>query len=677
MSHSHRDDDAQYEARIAALRREISEHDYRYYVLDAPSIPDAEYDRLFRELHDLESQYPQYITPDSPTQRVGAAPASAFTTVTHRQPMRSLDNAFSEEQVLAFDRRIREALEIDAVVYMAEPKLDGLAVSLRYEQGVLVCAATRGDGQQGEDITQNIRTINTVPLHLRGRDWPQWLEVRGEVFMPRAGFMAFNHQAEARGERVFANPRNAAAGSLRQLDPEITRQRPLDFLSYGIGAHEGGALPDTQSVLLVQLRDWGLPICREAHAVTAVEGCLAYQQALLQRRGQLDYDIDGVVYKVDRLDWQRHLGHAARAPRWAVAHKFPAQERLTTVRAIDVQVGRTGVLTPVARLEPVEVGGVTVTNATLHNLDEIRRKDVRVEDTVSVRRAGDVIPEIVAVHREHRPEQSAEFTMPTQCPVCGGAVQRMEGEVVFRCMSGLFCAAQRKQALSHFVSRRALDIQGLGEKVIEQLVEGGWVHSPADLYTLDAPTLIGLERMGEKSAQNLLAAIERSKSTTLGRFLYALGIREVGETTAQSLAEHFGTLEALMQTDETGLQAVPDIGPKVAKQLSGFFAEAHNRDVIHHLQAVGVHWPETLTEQQPRRLQGKTFVLTGTLESLNRDQAKARLQALGAKVSSSLSKKTDYIVVGVNPGSKRAKATELGVAVIDEAKLLEMLEGAD
>ena len=659
--------------RIAALRRELDEHNYRYYVLDNPVIPDAEYDRLFRELQDLERQFPEQITPDSPTQRVGAAPASALATVVHHQAMLSLDNAFSEQQVVAFDRRICEALEVDSVVYSAEPKLDGLAVNLMYQQGRLVCAATRGDGQRGEDITHNIRTIHSVPLRLRGTDWPQQLEVRGEVFMPKAGFAAFNRQAQAQDERVFANPRNAAAGSLRQLDPEITRQRPLDVFCYGVGAYGGAALPDSHSALLMQLRDWGLKICPERQQLANIEQCLAYYRDLLQRRDALAYEIDGVVYKVDRLAWQRHLGHVARAPRWALAHKFPAQEKLTTVRAIEVQVGRTGALTPVARLEPVDVGGVTVTNATLHNLDEIRRKDVRVGDTVTVRRAGDVIPEIVAVLSERRPADSRLFTMPDHCPVCGSEVRRIDDEAVFRCMGGLFCAAQRRQALSHFVSRRALDIEGVGAKLIEQLVAGDWVRSPADLYRLDLATLTGLERMGEKSATKVLAAIAASKPTTLARFLYALGIREVGETTAQTLAAAFGTLEAIMHADETTLQALPDIGPKVAQQVRAFFAEAHNREVIEQLQAVGVQWPEHQTQTLEPTLKGQTFVLTGTLDTLSRDQAKARLQALGAKVSSSVSKKTDYVVVGANPGSKLTQAQSLGVQIIDEAQLLRLL----
>ncbi len=661
------------QARASRLRREIEQHNYRYYVLDTPSVPDAEYDRLFRELQDLETRYPELITPDSPTQRVGAAPAGAFTEVPHRVPMLSLDNAFSEEQVIAFDRRIRETLDVPSVTYMAEPKLDGLAVSLSYEQGVLVRGSTRGDGLRGEDITHNVRTIKALPLRLRGRDWPTLLEVRCEVFMPKAGFEALNRQSLQRGERTFANPRNAAAGSLRQLDPEVTRERPLDLFCYGIGAVEGGTLPDCQSELLRQMRDWGLRICPEGRRVEGAEGCLDYHRHLLARRDRLGYDIDGVVYKVDRFDWQRNLGSVARAPRWALAHKFPAQEALTRVRAIEVQVGRTGALTPVARLEPVEVGGVTVTNATLHNLDEIRRKDVRVGDTVSVRRAGDVIPEIVGVLVDRRPSEAREFTMPDHCPVCGSEVQRIEGEAVFRCVGGLFCAAQRKQALGHFAGRRAMDIDGLGDKLIEQLVERELVRSPADLYRLDATILSGLERMGEKSAENLLNAIERSKNTTLARFLYALGIREVGEATAQALATHFGTLEAIMAADETALWEVPDIGPKVASRIRAFFREAHNRDVVAQLQAVGVRWSEARTRQRTRTLEGKTFALTGTLDTLSRDQAKAGLQKLGARVSGSVSNKTDYLVAGANAGSKLTKATELGVLIIDESALLDLL----
>jgi DNA ligase (NAD+) len=661
--------------RLTALRREIEYHNYRYYVLDDPGIPDAEYDRLLRELQTLEAGYPELITPESPTQRVGATPDRAFAVVEHAVPMLSLENAFSDEEVIAFDRRIREHLEVDHVDYTAEPKLDGLAVSLLYEGGRLVRGATRGDGSRGEDITHNVRTIAAVPLRLHGHGWPDRLEVRGEVFMPRAGFEDFNRRASARGERTFANPRNAAAGSLRQLDPKVTAHRPLDIFCYGLGMVEGGEIPSRQSGILDSLRDWGLKVCPEWRRVHGLEGCLAFFRSILERRESLPYDIDGVVYKLDRLDQQRDLGSVARAPRWALAHKFPAREALTTVRAIEVQVGRTGALTPVARLTPVEVGGVTVTNATLHNLDEIRRKDVRIGDTVSIRRAGDVIPEVVSVLVERRPADAREFTMPEHCPVCGSEVVRVEGEAVFRCVGGLYCAAQRKQALGHFASRRAMDIDGLGDKLIEQLVDRDLVRNPADLYRLDAATLTGLERMGAKSAANLLAAIEHSKQTTLERFLYALGIREVGESTAAALAAHFGTLEALMEADEAALQQVPDVGPKVATQIRAFFREPHNRTIIAGLRECGVHWPQTRTGPVERTLEGSTFVLTGTLETFSRDEARARLQALGAKVSGSVSKKTDYVVAGANAGSKLIRAAELGVPVIDENRLLTMLNG--
>ncbi len=660
--------------RVAALRRDIERHNYRYYVLDDPEIPDAEYDRLLRELQALEDTHPELIIPDSPSRRVGATPDSAFAVVEHAVPMLSLDNAFSEEEVSAFDRRIREHLDVEQVDYTAEPKLDGLAVSLLYEDGRLVRGATRGDGRRGEDITHNVRTIAAVPLRLHGRDWPARLEVRGEVFMPRAGFEAYNRRASARGERTFANPRNAAAGSLRQLNPRITARRPLDIFCYGLGVVEGTEMPTRQSEILEVLRDWGLRVCPEWRRVSGLDGCLGYFRAIMARRESLAYDIDGVVYKLDRLDQQRDLGSMARAPRWALAHKFPAREALTTVRAIEVQVGRTGALTPVARLAPVEVGGVTVTNATLHNLDEIRRKDVRIGDTVSIRRAGDVIPEVVAVLTDRRPTDAREFTMPEHCPVCNSEVIRAEGEAVFRCVGGLYCAAQRKQALGHFASRRAMDIDGLGDKLIEQLVDRELVCSPADLYRLDAATLTELERMGEKSAANLLAAIERSKQTTLARFLYALGIREVGEATAVALAAHFGTLEALMEADEAALQQVPDVGPKVATQIRAFFREPHNRAIIAGLRECGVHWSQTRVAPVERTLEGRTFVLTGTLENFSRDEAKARLQALGAKVSGSVSKKTDYVVAGANAGSKLTRATELGVPVIDENRLLAMLD---
>jgi DNA ligase (NAD+) len=561
------------------------------------------------------------------------------------------------------------------VAYAAEPKLDGLAVSLRYEDGVLARGATRGDGQSGEEITANLRTIRAVPLRLLGEGWPRVLEVRGEVFMPRAGFEWLNEQARARGDKPFANPRNAAAGSLRQLDPRVTAERPLHFFCYGLGTVEAGELPDRHGAILDRLQAWGLRACPERRVVAGAAGCLAYHQDLLNCRDRLPYDIDGVVYKVDRLDWQRELGFIARAPRWAIAHKFPPQEELTLVEAIEVQVGRTGTITPVARLRPVLVGGVTVTNATLHNADEVARKDVRAGDAVIVRRAGDVIPEVARVVLERRPATAQPFKMPETCPVCGSRVVRLEGEAAVRCIGGLYCRAQRQEAIRHFASRQALDIEGLGDKLVEQLVERDLVRNPADLYKLDVVTLAGLERMGAKSAANLVEALERGKRTTLARFLYALGIREVGEATALALAGHFGTLDALMAADALRLQQVPDIGPVVAAAVRAFFQEPHNQAVINRLRAAGVNWPETAAKPiaaQP--LAGKTFVLTGTLESLTRDQASDRLRALGAKVSGSVSKKTDYVVAGREAGSKLDKARELGVTVLYEAGLRALLE---
>jgi DNA ligase (NAD+) len=662
--------------RVADLREQIHWHNYRYYALDDPQIPDAEYDRLLRELQQLEQTHPALVTPDSPTQRVGSTPLSAFAQVKHALPMLSLDNAFTDDEIDGFDRRVREQLDAAApILYAAEPKLDGLAVSLRYEGGVLARGATRGDGMIGEDITHNIRTIPSVPLRLLGKHYPRVLEVRGEVFMPKQGFAALNAQALQRGEKIFANPRNAAAGSLRQLDPRVTAARPLEIFCYGVGQVEDGELPVLHSALLARLAEWGLRICPEVQVVTGAAGCLAYYRALLERRAGLPYEIDGVVYKVDRLEQQRSLGFVARAPRWAIAHKFPAQEAFTQVVDIQVQVGRTGALTPVARLEPVAVGGVTVTNATLHNADEVRRKDVRVGDTVIVRRAGDVIPEVVKVLLERRPAGARAFVMPTLCPVCGSRVIRPEGEAVARCVGGLFCSAQRKEALRHFASRRALDIEGLGDKLVDQLVEQGLVRNPADLYHLDARTLADLERMGAKSADKLVQALERSRSTTLARFLYALGIRRVGDTTAQTLADHFGALEALMAADEERLRQIPDIGPVVAAQIRAFFAEAHNREIIDRLRHAGVHWPNAApkTEAVDRPLADKTFVLTGALASMSRDQAKTRLQALGARVSGSVSAKTSYVVAGADPGSKLAKARALGVTVLTEPEWLKLL----
>lgn len=659
--------------RVADLRDNIDYHNYRYYALDDPVVPDAEYDRLLRELERLENQYPELITPQSPTQRVGAAPVEGFGEIVHTVPMLSLANAFEEQELVDFDRRVRERLEVEQVEYSAETKLDGLAASIRYEQGVLVSAATRGDGSRGEDVTQNIRTIKAVPLGLRGDDFPRVLEVRGEVFMTDEGFRRLNEEQLRRGEKPYANPRNAAAGGLRQLDPRITAARPLTMYCYGVGDVRDGWLPNTHSGILARLRNWGLRVSPEAAVVQGVDGCKQYYADMLIRRESLGYAIDGVVFKVNSVAEQAVLGAVSRAPRWAVAYKFPAEEALTTVRAIDVQVGRTGTLTPVARLEPVQVGGVTVTNATLHNQDEIDRKDVRVGDTVVVRRAGDVIPEVARVVKERRPRRTRRFYLPDRCPVCGSDVVRIEGEAAARCSGGLYCAAQRKQAVRHFASRRAMDIEGLGDKLVEQLVDAGLVGSILDVYALDEKQLAGLERMGKKSAANLVAAIEKSRNTTFARFLFALGIRDVGEATAQTLANHFGDLDSLRCADEERLQEVPDVGPVVARQIRSFFAEDHNQEVIDGLAKI-VNWPvQSPHEAGDAPLAGKRFVITGTLEAMPRNEAKRRLEALGAKVSGSVSKKTDYLVAGANPGSKHAKAQTLGITILDEEAFLALI----
>ena len=662
---------------VEALRTQLREHAYQYYVLDDPLIPDIEYDRMLRELQRLEKTHPQLITPDSPTQRVGAAPLAGFSQVSHTVPMLSLGNAFSDDELRDFDRRIRERLEVEGQIsYAAEPKLDGVAMSLVYRSGSLLQAATRGDGSTGEDITHNARTIDSVPLRLRGAAYPDLLEVRGEVYMPKSGFDAYNAAARARGEKTFVNPRNAAAGSLRQLDPKQTSARPLAFYAYAIAQVDLADLPEKHSDVVALLKQWGFPVCPQNEVVTGAAGCLDYYHRIGARRDHLPYDIDGVVYKVDAHAQQRELGFVSRAPRWAIAHKFPAQEELTRLLDIDIQVGRTGALTPVARLEPVFVGGVTVTNATLHNEDEIRRKDVRIGDTVIVRRAGDVIPEVAAVVLERRPEDAREFVMPTHCPVCGSSVVRAENESVSRCDGGLFCAAQRKQAIKHFASRRALDIEGLGDKLVEQLVDAGTVNSVADLFGLDLNSLTSLERMGEKSAQNLLQAIEDARSTELSRLIFALGIREVGETTAASLARHFGSLEGLMAADREQLEHVPDVGPVVADRVLGFFREAHNLEVISALKNAGVSWEE----HRPRRraddgpLIGRTYVLTGTLSAMPRSRAKELLQALGAKVSGSVSKKTTAVIAGQNAGSKLSRAEALGVEVLGEPDLLALID---
>jgi DNA ligase (NAD+) len=667
--------------KVESLREQIRHHNYLYHVLDAPEIPDVEYDRLVRKLQALEAEHPELVTPDSPTQRVGANPIEAFGTIEHRLPMLSLDNAFSEEELRDFHRRVVDRLELEDggehLLYAAEPKLDGAAVSLLYVNGTLQQGATRGDGTRGEDITHNVRTIDAVPLKLIGSDYPETLEVRGEVFMPKAGFEAYNRRARETGEKAFVNPRNAAAGSLRQLDPRLTAERPLDIYIYSVGFVEGRELPDNHSEVLDQLQRWGLKTCPERNVVEGIDGCLAYYEDLGARRDSLSYEIDGVVYKVNSRAEQRELGFVSRAPRWAIAHKFPAKEELTVVKGVEFQVGRTGALTPVARLEPVFVGGVTVSNATLHNMDEVNRKDVRIGDTVIVRRAGDVIPEVVSVIRNRRPKGARKVRLPAKCPVCESAVIREEGEAVARCTGGLYCSAQRVEALKHFVSRRAMDIDGLGAKLIEQLVSINRIKTPAGLFALEKDELASLERMGEKSAQNLIDAIENSKDTTLARFLYSLGIREVGEATAASLAAHFGGLDAIMSASEDDLLSVTDVGPVVASRIRTFFDEAHNREVILRLKDAGVHWKESEPRSAPKdgRLAGKTFVLTGTLAAMTRDEAKDRIQALGGKVTGSVSKKTDFVIFGDKAGSKLSKAQQLGVETLDEKQFQILLEG--
>ncbi len=658
---------------LRRLREQIAYHDHRYYVLDDPEIPDAEYDRLMRELIALEARHPELLTPDSPTQRVGAQPSAAFGEVAHERPMLSLDNAFTEGDLIDFDRRVRERLERDDIEYAAEPKLDGLAVSLLYRDGVLVRGATRGDGTRGEDVTANVRTIGAIPLRLRGAGWPRLLEVRGEVYMPRSGFERLNAAAVAQGTRTFANPRNAAAGALRQLDPKITAARPLAMYCWGVGVTTGEALPGAHADQLHRLAEWGLRVSPLIEVVQGAAGCLDYYRRMREQRATLDYDIDGIVCKVNDLALQERLGTVARAPRWAIAYKFPAEEALTTVQGIEVQVGRTGALTPVARLAPVTVGGVTVTNATLHNEDEVHRKDVRVGDTVVVRRAGDVIPEVVRVLPERRVRGARVFHIPQRCPVCQSRVERLEGEAVARCSGGLHCPAQRKEAIRHFASRRALDVDGLGEKLIDQLVERGLVASVADLYRLDAVTLADLERMGEKSAANLVAAIGHSRATTLPRFLYGLGIREVGEATAQALAMHFGDLDALMAADETALSGVRDVGPVVARHVATFFGDARNRAVIAALRQAGVRWEAQPAQAGQAPLAGKTFVLTGTLAAMTREEAAGALRALGATVSGSVSQKTHAVVAGAEPGSKLRKAQELGIPILDEREFLALI----
>lgn len=663
--------------RAAELRERLHHHNYRYYVLDDPEISDADYDRLLRELQEIEAAHPELVTADSPTQRVGAPPLEKFGTGRHAVPMLSLENAFDAEEMAEFDRRVRERLDLDGDVdYCAEPKLDGLAVSLLYEAGVFVRGLTRGDGVTGEDVTVNLRTLDSLPLRLRGNAPPDRLEVRGEVFMPKEGFERLNAEHIERGVKPFANPRNAAAGSLRQLDSSVTARRPLRLYCYSVGLIEGAELPGSQYRVLEWLLAHGFPVTPERRVVTGLESARACYEELAARRAELPYEVDGVVFKVDDLAGQRELGFVARAPRWAIAWKFPAEEQITVLRAVEFQVGRTGALTPVARLEPVTVAGARVSNATLHNMDEIARKDVHIGDTVVIRRAGDVIPEVVRVLPEKRPRRARMPVMPSHCPICGSEVVREEGEAAHRCTGGLFCPAQRKEAIKHFASRRALDIDGLGDRIIEQLVDRGLVEHVDQLYSLSADQLAGLERLAERSARNLVDALERSKHTTLDRFIYALGIREVGEATARALAAHFGSLDRLMAAGEDELVEVPDVGPVVARSIRTFFDQPHNREVIEALRRAGVTWEEGPPAAGGERpLTGRTYVLTGTLDSMTREEAGERLRALGAKVSSSVSRKTTAVIAGANPGSKLAQARQLGVPVLNEAALRKLLQG--
>lgn len=660
--------------RAQELVKLIQEHNYRYYVLDQPTVPDTEYDKLFKELKELEQQYPELISSHSPTQRIGGEPLKAFAHIEHKIPMLSIDNVFTLEELAAFDERIHQRLKITAEIeYTCEPKLDGVAVSLIYRQGELQQAATRGDGFVGEDVTLNVRTIAAVPLHLHGSGYPPILEVRGEVFMPRAGFEKFNAEAAKKGLKTFVNPRNAASGSLRQLDPRITAARPLGFLAYGLGTFEGKT-PATQFELLEHFRQWGIPVAKEHEKVRGVAGCEKFYQEILQNRENLPFEIDGVVYKVNDFKLQNQLGFISRAPRWAVAHKFPAIEKATWLKNIDFHVGRTGALTPVARLEPVFVGGATVSNATLHNFDEIVRKDVRIGDRVIVRRAGDVIPELVAPIVAERPLQAKKVKLPEHCPVCGADVIKPEGEAIARCMGGLFCRAQIHEGIRHFASRKAMDIQGLGDKVIGLLLQEGLIQKIPDIYRLTKEKLTSLPRFAEKSAENLIAAIQKSKKTTLPRFLYALGIRDVGETTARSLAESFGDLPPLLQASEEELQALVDIGPVISAHIHAFFQQQHNLEVIQQLLELGMHWPKLNVSSESKPLLGKTYVITGALESMTREQAQEALQQLGAKVTNSVSAKTTAVIAGESPGSKLNKAQALKVPILNESQLITLLK---
>ena len=662
--------------RVEELREKISQANIDYYVLNESAIPDAEYDRMMQELLSIEKKYPKLVTKDSPTQRVGAKPLDSFSEVKHVVPMLSLNNAFDEDEMTAFDHRVREILGQNQVEYVGETKFDGLAVSLLYEGGLLTLAATRGDGTTGEDVTQNARTIRGIPLRLQGKTTPKRIEVRGEIYMTHQAFDRLNEKQKAKDEKLFANPRNAAAGSMRQLDSRITADRQLSFFAYSTEQIEGDNLSSritSHAEMLACLKTFGLPVSPETIVLKGLKACLLYYHTISKRRSSLGYDIDGVVFKVNDFKQQEIMGFVSRAPRWSIAYKFPPEEELTQVLDIEVQVGRTGALTPVARLEPVFVGGVTVTNATLHNEDEIKRKDVRVGDTVIVRRAGDVIPEVLKVVLERRPENTRAFKMPTKCPICDSDIEREEGEAVIRCSGGLYCSAQQVQAIIHFASRRAMNIDGLGDKLIEQLVGKELIHNVSDLYGLQQTQLACLERMAEKSASNIISALNNSKKTTMDRFLYALGIREVGDATARALAKHFGSLSAIQSATQEALEGVADVGPIVAKHIVTFFSQTHNQEVINNLLTAGVHWPDVeIKTEQP--LQGKTFVITGTLEGMKREEVKQRLLALGAKVSGSVSRKTDYVIAGSDPGSKVEKARQLDVEILDEVGLLSLIK---
>ncbi len=666
------------EKEINQLRTAIDTHNHRYYVLDEPSIPDVEYDRLMQRLKTLETEHPEFVTSNSPTQRVGAAPLSSFASVEHEIPMLSLDNAFDEADMEAFEKRIQDRLKNRSEIeFVGEPKLDGIAVSLMYEEGQLVRGATRGDGSTGEDITQNLKTIKSIPLELQGNDWPSRVEVRGEVYLPVPDFDRLNQNALKSGQKPFANPRNAAAGSLRQLDSKVTAKRPLVFSAYGVGLIEGYVRPDTHAKMLKLFKKWGFKVNPEVTCFKGLKGCLGYYERMLEMRPSLDYEIDGLVFKVNQYELQETLGFVSRAPRWAIAHKFPAQEEMTELLAVEFQVGRTGAITPVARLNPVTVGGVQVSNATLHNMDEIERLDLRLGDTVVIRRAGDVIPQVTSVITEKRKKGAKRIKLPTTCPVCDSHVERIEGEAVARCSGGLICAAQRKEAIKHFASRKAMDIEGLGDRLVEQLVDQGLIASVADLYRLTVDDVAALDRMGPKSAQNLINALEQSKSTKLERLIFALGIREVGETTAKTLVRHFGDIARLQQASEDDLLAVKDVGPVVAQYVRHFFSEDNNLSILNALIEAGVNWPaqsSSSSTSNTSTLEGKTYVITGTLESYTRDEVKEALEQLGAKVSGSVSKKTTAVIAGEKAGSKLVKAQQLGIPIMSEEELTQLLE---